>query len=75
MTVHKSYSPPQLSPSFRPTLDTNAKNQCLLIIMIKINSECVSECFLHCLKQTEAAESVLMVTRRAVLVHSDGLSK
>ena len=44
------------------------RNHFVLIIMIKINNECVSKCLLHCLEQTESkyGES---------LVHSDGLTK
>ena len=36
--------------------------------MIKINKECVSKCFLHCLEQTEPKYGEAMA-------HSDGLTK
>ena len=50
------------------TPDITEKKQLLLNRMTKINNESVSQCFLHCLQQTELKYG-------EALVHSSGLSK
>ena len=65
-------------PSFTQTEDTKGllkitllkspRNHFVLIIIIKINNEYVSKCFLHCLEQTESKHV-------EALVHNDGLTK
>ena len=45
--------------------ELNHHELCLLIIMIKIDNECVSKCILHCLEQTESKYG-------EALAHSDG---
>ena len=65
-------------PSFTPTEDTKVllkitlfkspRNHFVLIIIIKINNNCVSKCPLHCLEKPESKYV-------EPLVHSNGLTK
>ena len=65
-------------PSFTLTEDAKARlkttwiksprNHFLLIIMIKVNIECVFKCLLQCLEETESKYD-------EALVHSDGVTK
>ena len=77
--MHQRYSPWRKGMSFTPTEDAKARWKTtwikssrnlffLLIIMIKINNECVSKCLRHCLEQRKWKYD-------RALDHSDNLIK